>query len=114
MDLKKELSERGVDTKKVASWVIDNPDSVDALAEGLRKPRGSTKFRCEKVLRLISAERPDLVCPLFDAFAVLLDSDNSFLRWGAILTVANLCAADAAIARAKPALAAQFLKKHDG
>ena len=36
-----------------------------------------------------------MIYPYFDVFADLLDSDNSFLKWGAIMTVANLTAVDA-------------------
>ena len=32
--------------------------------------------------------------PFFDRFVELLDSKNSFLKWGAIMTVANLTAVD--------------------
>jgi hypothetical protein len=47
------------------------------------------------VLRLVSERRPELIYPYFGVFVGLLDSDNSFLKWGAIMTVANLAAVDA-------------------
>jgi hypothetical protein len=46
------------------------------------------------VLRLVSERRPELIYPYFDIFVGLLDCDNNFLKWGAIMTVANLTAVD--------------------
>jgi hypothetical protein len=52
------------------------------------------KYGCEKVLRFLSGTDPKLVYPFFDAFVGLLDCDNNFLRWGGIITVSHLAAAD--------------------
>ncbi|MBN2591125.1 MAG: hypothetical protein JXA96_14760 [Sedimentisphaerales bacterium] len=94
MDIQKEIARKGFDIAKVVSYAIKNPQSIEQLIEGVTAPKGSTRFAYEKVLRFISEERPDLIYPYFDVFKKLSVCDNSFLKWGAILTIANLAAAD--------------------
>ena len=96
--LKKEIIQRikqkGTDLIQVANRVIENPDAVQEIIEVIRTEKGSTKFRCEKVLRLVSERNPKIIYPHFDLFAEWLDSDNTFLKCGAVLTIANLTSAD--------------------
>jgi hypothetical protein len=94
MDIARELSKKGEDVAKVAAYAIDHPESIDTLIKDLTAPKGTLRYGFEKVLRRISEQRPDLIYPYFDTYADLLDSDNSFIKWGAILTIANLTAAD--------------------
>ena len=89
-----QLGQKGVDIDKIVDRVIDKPDEIDELIEALKVEKRAVKFSYEKVLRLVSERRPELIYPYFDVFAGLLDCDNSFLKWGAIMTVANLTAVD--------------------
>jgi hypothetical protein len=70
------------------------PENIAVLIEGLKAPKGTARYGCEKALRAVSQERPDLIYPFFEVYVDLLDSDNSFIKWGAILTLANLIKAD--------------------
>jgi hypothetical protein len=94
MDIAKEISKKGADTAKIAGYVIKQPECIEQLIEAIKAPKGTLRFGCEKVLRLVSEQRPDLIYPYFDLYADLLDSDNSFLKWGAIMTIANLAGID--------------------
>lgn len=94
MDLSQELSKKGADNAGIATEVINNPKLIGELIEGVKAPKGTLRYGFEKVLRLISEERPDLLYPYFDVFVELLDNENSFLKWGALLTIANLTAVD--------------------
>ena len=94
MDIAAEISKKGADAGKIASYAIKNPQCIGQLIEGVTAPKGSIRFGYEKVLWFISEERPDLVYPYFDVFRNLSVCDNSFLKWGAIMTIANLAAAD--------------------
>jgi hypothetical protein len=89
-----QLGRKGVDITGIVDRIIDKPEENAGLAEALKVEKRAVKFSYEKVLRLVSERRPDLIYPYFDVFAGLLDSDNSFLKWGAIMTVANLTAVD--------------------
>jgi hypothetical protein len=60
----------------------------------MRTDKSSVKFFCEKLIRLLSAENPELVYPYFADLAALLDSPNNILKWGAIITLANLASVD--------------------
>ena len=94
MDIAKEISKKGTDATKIARYVIKNPECIEQLIEGVTAPKGSLRFGYEKVLRLISEEHPELIYPYFSVFKKLSACDNSFLKWGAILTIANLASVD--------------------
>ncbi len=82
------------DIDKIVKQIIDNPEQIDILVNTIKNEKGSIKFGCEKILRLISEQQPDLIYPYFDFFIDLLDNDNKFLKWGAIITISNLVCVD--------------------
>jgi hypothetical protein len=88
------LGEKGADIKAIVERVTSKPEEIAELVEALKVEKRAVKFSYEKVLRGISERRPELVYPYFEVFEDLLDSDNSFLKWGAIITIGNLAAVD--------------------
>lgn len=82
------------DLEAIIASVLAEPDLLDDLVDTILHDTTSLKYGCEKVVRGVSETRPELVYPYFDHFVGLLDADNSFLRWGAIMIVADLSAAD--------------------
>ncbi|ETA79135.1 hypothetical protein [Youngiibacter fragilis] len=56
--------------------------------------KGAVRFKCDKAVRRLSEKDPILVYDHYDEIASLMASENSFLRWGSILTVSGLAAAD--------------------
>ena len=94
MTIVEQIGEKGSDKDKIAGYVIKNPECIPDIIGGLHAEKGTEKFGCEKVLRLISKKKAGLIYPYFDDYTTLLDSDNNFLKWGAILTIANLTVAD--------------------
>ncbi len=94
MDIQEELDKKGLVPAELAEQVIKEPENIAGLIEVLKAPKGTARYRSEKVLRIVSESRPDLLYPFFDVYTGLLDSENSFIKWGAILTLANLVRAD--------------------
>lgn len=94
MDIRKELDKKGLDVAELAQRVIKKPENITGLIEVLKAPKGTARYRSDKVLRIVSESRPDLLYPFFDDYVGLLDSENSFIKWGAILTLANIVGAD--------------------
>ena len=94
MNIIERIAEKGSDKERIAEEAIKEPENIPLLIEGLISSKGSVRLGCEKAVRLISEKKPDLVYPYFDTFVTLLDSDNNFLKWGAIITIANLAAVD--------------------
>jgi L-ascorbate metabolism protein UlaG (beta-lactamase superfamily) len=74
--------------------VLANTGIIPMLLEIMETYKGSVKFYCEKIIRLIGEKNPEVLYPYFDNIANLLDSSNNFIKWGAIITIANLAAAD--------------------
>ncbi len=93
-NLQLEIAQRETDMEKIADKIIEKPDLLSEVFEGLGSDRARIKYGCVKSLRLISEKRPEILYPRLDFFIDLLDSDNTFLKWGAILTIANLAAVD--------------------
>ena len=84
----KQAATKGADIAAVADLAIQDPACVAELVHALTTEEGTARYAYEKVLRSISDHRPELLYPYFDVFAGLLDCDNSFLKWGAIMTIA--------------------------
>jgi hypothetical protein len=88
------LDRKGADVEGVVERIIADPRSIPEFIDGIRAPKGTLRYGYEKALRLTSERRPDLVYPWFDVFVDMLDCDNSFLKWGAILTIGHLAVVD--------------------
>jgi hypothetical protein len=89
------VASKGADLSVLADQLIKDGKQISILIEALKTEKSAKKFSYEKVLRLVSAKQPASIYPYFDFFSNLLDHDNSFLKWGAIITIANLTPADA-------------------
>ena len=94
MNIAEQMARKGADIAGIAAQVMACPNHVAELIDGVQAPRGVIRFNYEKTLRLVSERRPELIYPHFDLFTSLLDCDNNFLKWGAIMTIANLTAVD--------------------
>lgn len=89
-----QISQKGSDKEKVAEQVIKNPGLLPEVFAGLEADKARIKYGCEKILRLISEKNPGVIYPYFDFFTEMLNSENNFLKWGTIHTIANLTAVD--------------------
>ena len=94
MNIIEKGKQKGFCKEKIAKYVLKNPGCITNLLDGLKNDRGTIRLRCEKVLRLISEQEPELLYPYFNTFVKLLDSENSFLKWGAIIIISNLTSVD--------------------
>lgn len=74
--------------------VLQQPEYIPVLFSIIKNDPGSAKFYCEKVIRIVSERHPELVYPYFEEVAALIGSPNSFIKWGAIITLSNLAAVD--------------------
>jgi len=94
-NLLEKLTERNSDIAKLADQIIEESQWIEKLVGALQVEQNTKKYTYEKVLRLISEKRPELIYPHFDVFSSLLDHENNFLKWGAVRTIANLTVVDA-------------------
>ena len=77
-----------------AARAIAKHEMIPILFEIIENDTGSVKFTCEKIIRRISEQKPEVLYPSFKRLAKLMDSANSFLRWGNILTLPNMLGVD--------------------
>ncbi|MBN1592852.1 MAG: hypothetical protein JW941_06345 [Candidatus Coatesbacteria bacterium] len=82
------------DLEQLVDHIIDNPGEIKVLVNAIETLKGNLRYAAEKLIRLTSEREPALLYPHFDFFVSLLDSENSFLKWGAIITLSNLASVD--------------------
>jgi hypothetical protein len=78
----------------IAQRIVGKPGLLPDVLAGLRADKAKIKYRCLKVLRLLSEKQPAILYPDLDYYAGLLGSDNNIFRWGAIIIIGNLATVD--------------------
>jgi len=84
--------ERDID--KVSKIILNSPEMVPYLIEGVGNRNVRVRFGCFNVLVKISDLNPKIIYPHFDTFIGYLESENSVLKLGAIKIIANLSKVD--------------------
>ena len=79
---------------KVAEKVINNPQLLPIILDGVSSKTSRVKFRSAKILKIISIKDPELLYPQFDFFVKLLDTKNKIIVWNALDILANLSSID--------------------
>jgi len=88
------LSRKEVKAEDVAKNVIKNPRLLPELFNGISSENTRTRFKSAKVLRIISAENPEMLYSKMHFFTNLLNSKNKILKWIAIDVIGNLSSVD--------------------
>ncbi|MFC1948594.1 hypothetical protein ACFLW0_00230 [Chloroflexota bacterium] len=88
------LGQKGDNAGEIADAVIETPELLPVLMEGMSSPRANPKFKSAKILRMVSEKNPRMLYPHFDYFAGFLDSGNSILMWNAMDILGNLATVD--------------------
>jgi hypothetical protein len=91
--MKEKLKEK-LDIEIYTNMVIRDNKLIPNLLDIVEEDNTSVKFMAEKVLRKLSEENPDILYSYFDRIFKLLDTDNSFVKWGIISTIPNLLSVD--------------------
>jgi hypothetical protein len=89
-----QLAKKEVTAEAISDKILQHPNLLPEIFQGLKAEKANVKYGCLKVLRLISEREPAMLCPHFDFFVELLDSEVTFFKWAAILIIANLAAVD--------------------
>lgn len=82
------------DVQELVNEIQNKPKLIAVYLDIINHEKSSVKFLGEKALRGISEVEPEILYPYFFDIAVLLDSDNSFIKWGGIITLSNLVVVD--------------------
>ncbi len=80
--------------RQLAHTAIGHPRLLPDILEGLKADKARIKYGCAKALRIISAQRPELLYPYFDFFAGLLDHENKIFQWEAAFVLSHLARVD--------------------
>jgi len=89
-----QIARKDSNKERIAENIIKNSELLPELFAGLQAPEAPIKYGSNKVLILISEKNPAMLYPKLDFFITQLDSENNFLKWGAIEIIANLCRVD--------------------
>ena len=104
------MKKNSMDKKEIVDWmkILEGKPEIDELADLvyhdaqwipvlfqiMEEDKGTTRYICDKVIRKISEMDPIQIYPYFDKVAELTENSNSFIKWGAIITLSNLVAVD--------------------
>jgi len=91
---KKQLTSKEKNSDELVQQVTGNPVFLPCLIDGISSASAVTKFKCAKVLNILSEQKPGLLYPYFDCFESLLDSSNKILKWNVIDITMNLSSVD--------------------
>ena len=89
-----EIGQKEDISERIADKVINNPQLLPVVLEGVFSKTSRVKFRSAKILRIISGKSPELLYPQFDFFTGLLDNKNKIIVWNAMDILANLNSID--------------------
>jgi len=92
--LLQKIAHKNSEKNKIAKKVIKNSELLPELFAGLQAREARIKYGSNKVLMIISEKNPTVLYPKLDFFINQLDSENNFLKWGAIQIIANLSRVD--------------------
>jgi hypothetical protein len=92
--LQNEIAKPTSDLERIAQKISGTPGLLPDVLAGLRADTARIKYRCLKVLLILSEKQPAILYPDFDFFANLMDCDNNILKWGAIIIIGNLAVVD--------------------
>lgn len=89
-----DLDKKDVSVEDIAKKVTDNKKMINDLLENLSSDKAVIKFKSLKVLMYLSEHQPEILYPKWDFFVDLLDNENTFLRSGGAIMLANLTRVD--------------------
>jgi len=89
-----EINNQRTTIEKLAERVVRRPELLPEAFEGLAADTARVKYRCLKLLRIISESKPDILYSDIGRFIQLLDSENNIFKWGANIIIGNLAAVD--------------------
>lgn len=93
-DVLGEIGKKETEAADIAEKMINNPDLLPELLDGISSIKARIRFGSAKILRIISEKNPGILYPSMDFFVNLLDSENNILKWNAMDIIANLTKVD--------------------
>lgn len=95
-DLFEKLINKSITKEELAKKIIDNPDMIPTILDGVQSPKASIRYGCASALKLVSEEKPEKLYSYMDFFIQLLNSKYRILTWVGIIIIANLSEVDTA------------------
>jgi hypothetical protein len=93
-DVYKMIIRKERDLKQIAKLATSSPEIINYLITGISEEDARIKYGCSNTLVIIGEKNPELLYPHFDIFKGFIYSKNKFIKWAAILIVANLTKSD--------------------
>jgi hypothetical protein len=88
IDQKADLSE------EIAQVIVEEPQILDMILKSINCETARVKFRCAKIIKIISTKKPEILMEHWNFFTNLLESENKIILWNALDIIANLTAVD--------------------
>lgn len=92
--------------RKAALACLEDPDLLEAVAEGLNQKNAALLADCAEVMTMVAVDRPEWVAPYAAALAGLVNHKKTKVRWEAVHGLALVAGlAPGVITRLLPSLA---------
>src|SRR4030042_4224098 len=88
------MDSKDADIESIAQKALQDGRLLPELLDGLKSKKETFRYKCFKVLMLISEKHGELLYPKWDYFVELLGSSNSYQKMSAVLLIANLVKVD--------------------
>jgi hypothetical protein len=85
-----DISKKSISVESIANKIIKENKLIDDLIDNSASDKAAVKYKCLKVLTLLSEQKPSILYPEWNFFVKLLDNKNSFLRTIGVTIIANL------------------------
>ena len=83
-----------LDINVYVNQAMEDRTIIPILLDIIETDKSAIKFLCEKIIRGVSERNPKLLYPFFERMALLMETENNFIKWGLILTLPNLLKVD--------------------
>jgi hypothetical protein len=88
------IEKKNVTAESLAKKVPKDKKLLNEVIAGLTSDKPQIRYKCGKVLMILSKENPKVIYPKWDEFVKLLKNDNTFMKSIGITIIANLTRVD--------------------
>jgi hypothetical protein len=89
-----ELKKKSNNADLIVELIFQDLSLIRDLIYAISSGDSTVRFKCAKVLRILSKANPKLLYPYFDFFSTLLDNQNNIIKWNTMDIIANIAEID--------------------
>ena len=84
------LIDKAISPEELAHRAIRTPDLIPLLLAAMQEKPAAVRYGCQKALRIVVDEEPDLLAESFDLWLEMLEHQQNIFQWQALYMLAGL------------------------